>query len=123
VKAWAKRCGLEVVPATDTGHDCILGGIRTEVKFSTLWSGGGYTFQQIRDQNYEVAALLGLQPQVVQLWVVPKAELWERANGQHTGAEATDTKWLSFQAQDPPAWLNQYGGTLDVALASLEKLR
>lgn len=123
VKAWARREGIRVSSASDTGHDCVLDGVRVEVKFSTLWKSGGYKFQQLRDQSYEVAALLGIQPQVVQLWIVPKAELWERAVGQHTGADAQDTKWLSFPANDPPAWLGKYGGTLSEAKASLEEAR
>jgi hypothetical protein len=32
---------------------------------------------------------------------------------QHGGAEGLDTKWLSFQADSPPAWLSPFGGTLN----------
>jgi hypothetical protein len=123
VKAWARRAGIDVRGPTDTGHDCVLDLVRVEVKFSTLWKNGGYKFQQIRDQSYEVAALLGLQPQIVQLWIVPKDVLWERSVGQHTGADAQDTKWLSFQAAEPPDWLDQYGGTLAAAEESLKQAR
>lgn len=123
VKAWARRNEIVVASPTDTGHDCVLDGVRVEVKLSTLWKSGGYKFQQIRDQSYEVAALLGLQPQIVQLWMVPKDVLWEQSVGQHTGADAQDTKWLSFQASDPPSWLDEYGGTLDDARAALEQAR
>jgi len=123
VKAWARRAGFTVTGATDTGHDCVLDGVRVEVKFSTLWKSGGYKFQQIRDQSYEVAALLGIQPQVVQLWIVPKEELRVRSVGQHTGAGAQDTQWLSFPASDPPSWLAEYGGTLAGAKAALEQAR
>ena len=123
VKAWARECGIRVVAPTDTGHDCVLDDVRVEVKLSTLWQSGGYKFQQIRDQSYEVVALLGLQPQVVQLWMVPKDVLWQEAVGQHTGVNAQDTKWLSFQASAPPSWLDQYGGTLANARKSLEQAR
>lgn len=123
VKAWARQNEIAVGSATDTGHDCVLDGVRVEVKFSTPWQGGGYKFQQLRDQSYEVAALLGLQPQVVQLWIVPKDVLWEHAVGQHTGAGAQDTKWLSFPADKPPSWLDKYGGTLAKAKASLKEAR
>ena len=62
VKAWAKLEGIEVRPPTDSGHDCILDGVLVEVKFSLRWAGGEFVFQQIRDQSYEVAALLGIEP-------------------------------------------------------------
>ena len=123
VKAWARDCGMTVSGPADTGHDCVLDGVKVEVKLSTLWKSGGYKFQQLRDQSYEVAALLGLQPQIVQLWFVPKAEIWTRAVGQHTGAGAVDTKWLSFPASSPPSWLGPYGGTLERASSSLEQAR
>jgi hypothetical protein len=80
-------------------------------------------FQQIRDQSYEVACLLGLEPQRVHLWAVPKAVLWRNATGQHTGAAAHDTKWLRFPAVQPPDWLKVYGGTLPEARTALEKAR
>jgi hypothetical protein len=123
VKAWARHEGISVEPATDAGHDCRLGGVATEVKFSTRWAGGDFVFQQIRDQSYQVVALLGIEPQAVRLWVVPKNELWSQSSGQHTGANAQDTKWLRFPAADPPPWLAAYGGTLDAARRSLEEIQ
>jgi len=123
VKAWAHHEGIRVSAASDSGHDCVLDGARIEVKFSTLWAGGDFVFQQIRDQSYEIAALLGIKPQSVQLWFVPKAILWNNAAGQHTGAEALDTKWLRFKANNPPAWLAHHGGRLSTAKAALEEAR
>lgn len=123
VRAWAGHEGLSVAAANDSGHDCVLSGVRVEVKFSTLWAGGDFVFQQIRDQSYEVAALLGIEPQSVRLWFVPKDILWEEGSGQHTGAAALDTKWLRFRATHPPSWLGQYGGTLAEARSALEEAR
>ncbi len=124
VKAWARHEGLTVSPPADSGHDCVIDGARIEVKFSTLWEGGGFTFQQIRDQSYEIGALLGIQPQEVSLWFVPKAILWsDRVPFQHGGRKGRDTKWLSFQADTPPEWLRQYGGTLREARAALEEAK
>lgn len=122
VKSWAKQAGIVVTPATDAGHDCRLNGVKIEVKFSTLWAGGDLVFQQIRDQSYEVVALLGIEPQAVRLWMVPKAEIWARTPGQHTGANALDTKWLRFAASTPPDWLAPFGGTLERARRSLEEI-
>jgi hypothetical protein len=123
VKAWARHEGIEVAAPTDTGHDCRLNGVPVEIKFSTLWAGGGFVFQQIRDQTYQVAALLGIEPQAVRLWMVPKGDLWVRAAGQHTGANAQDTKWLRFPAAAPPDWLTRFGGSLAGARRSLEEIQ
>jgi hypothetical protein len=123
VKAWAAHEGIRVEAASDAGHDCRLNGIPTEVKFSTRWAKGNFVFQQIRDQTYEVVALLGIEPQAVHLWIVPKEELWLRAAGQHTGASAQDTRWLRFPASRPPDWLMTFGGTLAAARQSLEEIQ
>ena len=123
VRAWARHEGISVSPAVDSGHDCVLDGIRVEVKFSTLWASGDLVFQQIRDQSYQVAALLGIEPQSARLWVVQKHVIWEQASGQHTGAAAVDTKWLRFRATSPPEWLAPCGGTLAEGRAALEEAR
>ena len=121
VRDWAASEGLTVETATNTGHDCRLDGLPVEVKFSLLWGGGEFVFQQIRDQDYAVACLLGLQPLQVHLWVVPQDVLQEHSTGQHTGAAAQDTKWLQFRAHNPPAWLAPYGDTLAKAKAALKE--
>lgn len=123
VRDWAAEEGLTVERALNTGHDCRLDGLRVEVKFSLLWGGGEFVFQQIRDQDYEIACLLGLEPQRVRLWAVPKDVLWAHATGQHTGAAAQDTKWLRFAATDSPEWLRPFGGSLATARSALEKAR
>lgn len=123
VRDWARQEGILVEHAANTGHDCRLGGLAAEVKLSLLWGGGEFVFQQIRDQDYVVACLLGLEPQRVHLWAVPKQILWEHSTGQHTGAAALDTKWLRFPAHAPPPWLADYGGTLAKAKAALEEAR
>jgi hypothetical protein len=67
--------------------------------------------------------LLGLEPQRVHLWAVPKSVIWQHATGQHTGAAALDTRWVRFPALTPPEWLQPYGGTLAQAAAALEQAR
>lgn len=123
VKSWAKSEGVEVRSATDSGHDCILDGVLVEVKFSLRWAGGEFVFQQIRDQSYQVAALLGIEPQAAHLWIVPKDELWERAPAQHGGAAGKDTKWLRFPADNPPSWLEPWGSSFSDARRALEEAR
>lgn len=117
VAGWAAAKGLDVTRALNSDADRVINGRRVEIKFSTLWTGGGYKFQQIRDQQYDVAFFLGLSPFAASAWVVPKAVLMERPfrpgiAGQHGGQAGTDTAWLAFQVTQPPAWLSEFGGTL-----------
>jgi len=51
VAGWCAAKGLDVVATGDAQADRVIAGRRVEIKFSTLWASGGYTFQQIRDQN------------------------------------------------------------------------
>ncbi len=127
VAGWAAAKGLDVVRTGDSEADRVINGHRVEIKFSTLWAGGGYTFQQIRDQRYDVALLLGLSPFAASAWVVPKAVLMERPfrsglSHQHGGQAGTDTVWLQFPATRPPAWLSEFGGTLSSAFSHLAEL-
>ena len=118
VAEWCKANGLEVGKPGDTQCDILVRAHRVEVKFSTLWESGQYTFQQFRDQSYEYAILLGLSPQVAHAWVVPKEALKLHVIGhrpQHAGKQGADTFWLSFPASQPEPWLSPFGGSLSLA--------
>lgn len=127
IRAWATECGFVVGRASNAGHDLTIEGLKVEVKFSTLWASGVFKFQQLRDQDYEVAALLGLEPQDVRVWLPEKDLLMEHvlynpAAGQHTGRDAGDTFWISFRAENPPAWLAATGGRMEQAERVLREL-
>ncbi len=135
VAGWLATRGFDVARSPDTAADRLVNGHRVEIKLSTLWKNGGYKFQQLRDQDYELAICLGLSPFDAHCWVLPKAELLRRwrasiADGrevgglrsQHGGATGRDTAWLAFDAAAPPDWLRPYGGTLAEAAAKLKKL-
>lgn len=81
------------------------------MKLSLVWSDGRLVFEQIKDQSYDVVALLALEPHRARLWIVPKDVLWHRAGWQHRGREGQDTKWVHFPATSPPAWLTEGHGT------------
>ena len=119
VAGWAAAKGLDVVRSGDAEADRVINGRRVEIKFSTLWEKGDYVFQQIRDQRYELAILLGISPFAASCWVVPKSALLgvehEGLSGQHAGRRARDTSWLRFPASRPHAWLADFGGTLAAA--------
>jgi len=121
IAGWCAAKGLNVTRSGDAQADRVIEGRRVEIKFSTLWESGAYTFQQIRNQDYSHLICLGLSPFHAQCWVLPKEVALRRATGQHMGSAARDTAWLSFQAASPPSWLGRYGGTLGLAYSILEK--
>ena len=116
VERWATEQGFEVERSGDSDADRVIGGIRIEIKFSTLWTNNElYKFQQIRNQNYQYCLCVGISPYDVAMWLIPKRELAVPREGlshQHGGTRGADTMWLSFPASNPPDWLSEFGGTL-----------
>lgn len=112
-EAWLRRLGYKVERPLDSSHDRIVEGRKVEIKFSTLWESGDYVFQQLRDQEYELALLLGVSPAVAHGWIVTKSQALEHSVSQHGGARGSDTKWIRFRANAVPAWLDEHGGHLD----------
>jgi hypothetical protein len=62
VAGWLAARDFNVSRSPDSDADRIIEGKRVEIKFSTLWANGGYKFQQLRDQDYELAICLGVCP-------------------------------------------------------------
>lgn len=118
VAGWLATKGFDVVRSPDSQADRIINGERAEVKFSTLWKGGFYKFQQLRDQKYKFAVCLGVSPFNAHCWVIPKTIImkqWGAGNGlesQHGGQAGNDTAWLSVTPGREPAWLRACGGPL-----------
>lgn len=115
VAEWLAAKGFEVVKSPDPEADRLIEGHRVEIKLSTLWKSGVYKFQQIRDQNYDCVFALGISPFDAHAWVIPKTVLKQHVigyMGQHTGAAATDTSWLSVKVGEEPDWLAECGGSL-----------
>lgn len=132
VSAWFAMHDFSVVRSPDTEADRIVEGRRVEIKFSTLWKNGTYLFEQIRDQNYDIAVFLGISPNDAHCWVVPKEDLmrlWKverKISSQHGGQSGSDTAWARLSpsmadAVDDGA-LRKYGNGLKDALASLSRL-
>ncbi len=101
----------------------VLKGKRVQVKLSTRWDNGQYRFQQIRDQPYDYLFCLGLSPDDIHTWFIPKDDAIAHlagTSGQHTGAGATETLWLNVDPSLPQGWLSAYGDQLsDVKQAVL----
>lgn len=115
-----------VARSPDSHADRVINGHRIEIKLSTMWAGGTYRFQQIRDQDYDHIFCLGISPFEAHAWLLPKSVLLEHVigyMGQHTGASGRDTAWLGFPVDRPYPWMQAFGGTLDSAWQVLLDLR
>lgn len=128
ISAWLAMHDFNVSRSPDSGADRIVEGKRVEIKFSTLWKNGSYTFQQLRDQNYDFIIMMGLSPHDAHCWVVPKKDiirLWKEEHiieGQHTGGAGADTAWVHLTPQNDMNAMKNYGNTLSGALKSISKL-
>lgn len=79
------------------------------------------TFQEIRDFDYDVAALLGIAPTETYLWIVPKQILLANTFAQRRGASGRGSRWFKFPSDRPPQWLRRWGGTFLAAQHVLEE--
>ena len=128
VSGWMATRGFDVAKSPDSNADRIIEGKRVEIKLSTLWENGRYKFQQLRDQNYELAICLGLSPFEAHCWIIPKADilrLWKIEkviSSQHGGAAGADTAWIDVNPNNVQGWIHQYGGTLSDAVKKLTEL-
>lgn len=111
-----EAAGYRVQRPVNSGHDRVINGRKVEVKMSSLWKGGTFTWQQIRDQDYEFCLLLGLAPRQASAWFLPKRVAVERSVPQHGGKIGTDTRWLTVSADSIPEWMHEWGGSLDECL-------
>jgi hypothetical protein len=126
VEKWLTSNGCCVKRSPDSEADRIVDGKRVEIKFSTLWSGGFYKFQQIRDQNYDFIVLFGVSPFDCHCWVVKKDEIIRMRNegiieGQHTGSGGKDTSWIQLYPNNENENFRMYGNSLDVAYSLIRK--
>ena len=117
--------GFRVSEAAGSDADRVIDGLRVEIKGSTLWRGGVFRFQQIRDQQYDIVICLGISPYDAWCWVIPKNILLAHPEGvvsQHGGQGGRDTAWLTVAPDNPPAWLHRWGGRLSDAYRVLREL-
>lgn len=124
IASWCRAKGLTVEDSTGKSADILINGYRFAIKFSFLWSGGFYKFQQIRNQEYDHIMCLGLSPNSAHCWVMQKDYVLAHSVSQHGGSRGSDTNWFSVDPNNPQDWLRPYGGTLEAAykiLASLQK--
>ena len=85
-------------------------GLRAEVKTSTMWGEGtNFTFQQIRDQEYDIIIFQFILPNEEQLFYCTKEDaknyIMIDGHGQHGGGDATETYWITFDLEHVPNYI------------------
>jgi len=55
----------------------VVNGKTIQVRFSTGWSGGGFKFEQLRDENFKGVFCIGITPQRAYAWVIPKTLIFD----------------------------------------------
>ena len=116
--------GFDVTRSSNRGANMIIAGKLVETKTSSLWKGGIYKFQQLRDQDYDFVLCLGISPLDVHCWAIPKRVIMDKwysgeIPSQHLGQEGIDTAWLSINPHTPPEWIKEWGGSLAKAVTKI----
>jgi hypothetical protein len=78
-------------------YDNIFCGKKVEQKFATESTDGGFTANQIRDQEYDNVIVFALTPTDVIFWVLPKEKAWSLGTWQHGTNVVKDTKLLKLR--------------------------
>jgi hypothetical protein len=108
-----RGAGFAVAARSSAGHDRVVESVPVQVRFSTLWSAGWYTFQKVRPVgDYEVLILLGLSPTAGHAWVVDRAAALDLAGA------TSEAGWLTVDPTSPPSALTACGGALDSFFAA-----
>lgn len=130
VERWCIENEIPVSRSRNSDADRVIAGHPVEIKFSLWWRAQGFTFQQIRDQDYEYLLCLGLKPDAAYAWFIPKSVvLHALAEGlpgiapQHGGGSGKDTAWIQgVNPASPPAWMDPYGPSLEHVMSLMRGL-
>ena len=113
-----------VSKTTSKNSDMTVNGHTVAVKFSTLWKNEVYTFQQIRNQDYDILLCLGISPKNAHAWVARTSDIaWNTIAHQHGGKRGKDDWWVSVA---PPtsshAWMRPQNGNLFGMIMELRRI-
>lgn len=98
IRQQLERKKLKVTPSSDNGHDFIVNGVKTVIKFSALWNKGFYKFQQIKKpkNSWDLLVCFGVSPtSEAHLWFSTRS-IFTCIEGQHTGIYSNETKWFGI---------------------------
>ena len=111
VKHWLSSKGfVPVDKRLNSGHDCVVQGLKIEIKVGTQWKGSGdFGWFQIRDQDYDVLLLVGIEPFAVSIYAPPKELAWEHAEQQQGGNQGPGCRKIQWRGAEVPEWIKPYG--------------
>ena len=98
--------GHEVKKPESKEHDRIITPWKTEIKLSTSWNEelDNFTWQQLRNQDYERCIFIGVNPEQLKMWWCTKDDLFEHviskdSKRQHAGKDGEqDLYWIQASA-------------------------
>lgn len=101
--------GHRVERPTSSEHDRIIDGWKTEIKVSTTWNEtlDNWTWQQIREQDYDRIIFVGINPNDVSIWWATKEDLRQFVLGrdemrQHAGKDGgQELYWIQGSGVKP----------------------
>lgn len=95
VAEWLQDNGLKWESSPIRDLDLIVEGYKCQIRFSTLWEGNHYQFQQIRKTEYDYLICLGIRPNGADIWIGSLKEIasnWNTLTEQH----GKETIWVSI---------------------------
>lgn len=111
--------GLIVDKEKNSSETIIIEKVRYAIKFSTLWTNHIYQFQQIKAGGPEKIICFGISPFSAHCWIIDRNDAIRYGNEQHRGANGAEY-WLSIDPENPPTWLEKFGGPLEKAIAVIK---
>ncbi|AOO13170.1 hypothetical protein LIS021110_056 [Cyanophage S-RIM14] len=113
VQQFMEHFGHKVTKPENTDHDRIIDGYKTEIKLSTTWNEtlSNWTWQQIRDQDYDRLIFVGINPNGISLWWATKSDIKKYILGrdgcrQHAGKDGgQELYWI--QGSSGEQWFRE----------------
>jgi len=108
---WLEKEGIKVEREKNTTEEIIVYSKKQiSIKFSSLWTNGGfYQFQQIKANGPEYILCFGVSPFNAHCWIIEKELAMKYGSKQHKGSDY----WLKINLKEIPKWLENKGGDLN----------
>ena len=123
ISRYLRRKGFRVTDFRGRDADRNISGKRASIKTSFLWEGGIYTFEQIRDRNYDFLLCLGINPFNAHCWVFPKQIVMDKWHDETIteirSQHGDDDAWMQINPLFSSNWIKESGGTLSQAIGKI----
>jgi hypothetical protein len=102
-----ENLGHKVTKPLSSDYDRVINGHKVEIKVSTTWNEqlNNWTWQQIRDQDYDRIIFVGINPDEIYVWWATKGDIFEHILGndrkrQHAGKDGgQELYWIQGAAR------------------------